>query len=871
VRRGTAVAKHHDQTGRQSMLNAEAQADFSQMLRDRRLAAGLTQEALAERAGLGVRSIQALERGESKPLRGTLLRLAGALDLTQEERGPFSVAAEPAPRRRAPAPSQAGGQTANTQPGQPAVSAHRHGYLPVPLTSFVGREQEMADIARLLSTARLLTMTGPGGTGKTRLTVQAAAAARPHHADGVVFVSLAAIGDSALVAVAIAAALGVRQGEDPSLTHALIAGLRAKRLLLVLDNFEHVAPAAPLVNELLAACAGLQIVVTSRMPLHVSGEQEYAVPPLPVPAAGDAEARDPVRLHRSAAVTLFVQRVQLVRPEFRLDDENAPVVAEICRRLDGLPLAIELAASRVKHMPPAALVSRLDQRLRILKGGPQDLPERQQTLRGAIAWSYDLLEPSEQTLFRRLAVFNGGWTLEAAEDVCAAEDLACEVLDLLDSLVDKSLILAEADACGDIRYGMLDSIRAFAAECMIESGEVETVQCRHAHYYRHLAREATPEPGQWMNTTWIAWTEREQDNLRAALRWARRRGEAEQEMRLMLPLVGLRYAHRQLREAQDELQNLLELQERHRGTVPPELRMQALAALAGCLLKDGEYSRSEALIEECLAHCRAQQLTAYVKIGLQVLGMICCATANLEQAAAVFEESRALAQASGSRVSELQALLGLGDVARGWGDGPTLAALSNEALILSRALGERDLEGFALHNMAIAAWLEQDLARAETLLAEGLTVFRQLDTRKLAIAELLTTLGRVKHALGDMEQARCRLKESLTIAQEFGPFFVVPDDMDELALVAATSGQHETAARLFGATRALRAARRMAPSPVYQPRMENAIAVARATMGDAAFDAALAAGQAMRGEDAIALALSTTGDVSISAAAGVPA
>src|ERR687894_2385677 len=404
--------------------------------------------------------------------------------------------------------------------------------LPMQPTPLVGREREVEDVReRLLAPeVRLLTLTGPGGTGKTRLALQAAADLLDEFEDGVFFVALATLTDPTLVASTVAQVLDVRESGDQPLIEGVKDYLKDKRLLLVLDNFEQVLEAAPLAGELLSA-PRLKVLATSRIPLGVYGEHEYAVPPLAVP--------DPKRLpglealSQYEAVRLFIERARAAKADFAVTSENAPAVAEICARLDGLPLAIELAAARVKLLPPGAMLGRLGRRLKLLTGGARDLPERQRTLRGAIEWSHTLLEEGEKTLFARLAVFSGGRTLEAIEAICDTEgDLPIEAFEGVSSLVDKSLLRQEEGPNGEPRFVMLETVHEFAREKLGQSAETQEIKRVHAEYFLTLIEVAHPELKGPDQLEWLERLEAEHDNMRAALSWASERKEVEVALRL---------------------------------------------------------------------------------------------------------------------------------------------------------------------------------------------------------------------------------------------------------------------------------------------------------------------------------------------------
>ncbi|MBV9280805.1 MAG: helix-turn-helix domain-containing protein, partial [Chloroflexi bacterium] len=492
-------------------------SSFGDLLRRHRLAAGLTQEDLAEHAGLSVRAISDLERATRHvPRKATVQLLLEALPVSERERGELEAAAR---RMSGAAPSGEG----------PDRRLHAPAH---PLTLFVGRERELAELGALLRRpeVRLVTLTGPGGIGKTRLALQLAASLAHAFRDGVCVVSLAHLahkgpgyGDADLVTAAIAEAVGVRERGGGALADTLKGALHDRQLLLVLDNFEHLLPASSLVADLLAGCPQLRMLVTTRAVLRLSGERVFEVPPLAVPAAGTLPDLEVVG--QSEAVRLFCDRAQAAKADFALTRENAEAIVELCRRLDGLPLAIELAASRSRVLSPRALLARLSGRLDLVRGGARDLPARQQTLRGTIAWSYQLLDEGEQQVFTRLAVFAGGCTLAAAEAVCRAEgDLPGDVLEGLSSLVDKSLLgVEEQEAPGghtEPRFVLLETIREYALEKLAERDELLDAQRAHAAYYLRLAEEAEVELEGPRQVAWLARLEREHDNLRAALRWA---------------------------------------------------------------------------------------------------------------------------------------------------------------------------------------------------------------------------------------------------------------------------------------------------------------------------------------------------------------
>jgi predicted ATPase/class 3 adenylate cyclase len=492
-----------------------------------------------------------------------------------------------------------------TAPGLPSefpplrTLESRPNNLPLQPTPLVGREREVAEIADRVQSegARLLTLTGPGGTGKTRLALQAAADLLEEFEDGVFFVALATITDPELVPSTIAVPLGVKESAEQPLTESLRGYLREKQLLLVLDNFEQVLESAPLVGELVAACPKLKILATSRIALRLYGEQEYSVPPLALP---DPRVLPPLEvLTQYEAVRLFLERARAVRAEFSVTNENAPAIAEICARLDGLPLAIELAGARVRILPPQKMLERLSNRLKLLKGGARDLPTRQQTLRGAIDWSHDLLEEEEKILFGRLSVFSGGRTLEAIEEICDPEgDL--DALEGVESLVEKSLLRQEEGPNGEPRFVMLETVHEYAREKLQESGEAEKFKLAHAEYFLALAEETEPEL-KGSGERWLEHLEAEHDNFRAALDWTPQPGDTDLALRLGGALMMFWDIRGHYSEGRRWLEKAL-AQDRH---APAAVRAKALGCLGRLAWQQGDLDRRRRPARKAWSWCEA--------------------------------------------------------------------------------------------------------------------------------------------------------------------------------------------------------------------------------------------------------------------------
>jgi predicted ATPase/class 3 adenylate cyclase/Tfp pilus assembly protein PilF len=732
------------------------------------------------------------------------------------------------------------------------LEAYRNN-LPLQPTPLIGREKEVAHVCNLLrgDETRLLTLTGPGGTGKTRLALQAAADLLDDFSDGTFFVPLATLTEAELFSSAVAETLGVRETGEQPLDETLKDYLSERRLLLVLDNFEQVLEAAPTITELLAEAPGLKVLATSRAPLGLYGEHEFPVPPLTMP---DLKHPPPLEsLTQYEAVELFVERAQAVKPEFEVTNESAPAVAEICVRLDGLPLAIELAAARIKMLPPKAMLQRLTSRLKLLTGGARDLPERQRTLRATIEWSFALLDQGEQVLFARLAVFSGGRTLEAIEAICDAEgDLPVDVFEGVSSLLDKSLLRQEEGPGGEPRFVMLETVHEFAREKLQESAEAGEIKRTHTEYFLTLAEEAYPELKGANQLQWLERLEVEHDNMRAALSWASEHKEVEVALRLGDALWLFWSTRGYQSEGRRWLQEALAID----GSVLPEVRAMALAGIGRLAFEQGDYDRAQEACEEglgLLANEARESSEAKLWL-LERLGWVAWAREEYEQAKQLFEESLAPSRKMKDTWWLATSLLGLALVTHSLGDYERATELYEQSMDLFREQGDKRRLSTCLNNLAMMVYSQGDLGRAAKLTLESVALVRELGARG-DVSIGLCNLGWIALLREDIGRAADIYKESLSLSWETGLNLVVQSTLEGFACLAGAKGEAEQTARLWGAAQALHETKDIPRDIDFLAAADARISAVRLGMGEEAWEEAWHKGRVMTLDEAVSYAL----------------
>ncbi len=866
-------------------VSSREQVSFGALLRRFRLAVGLTQATLAERAGLSERAVNDLERDPHRtPRLETVTLLAEALGLSPDDRAQLLAAARP---QGTHAP-----QRPTTFAASPTLPGAR---LPDMPNRFIGREQEVAAICARLQEpdVRLLTLTGPGGIGKTRLALRVATILERERAfaDGVVFVPLESLADAALVLPAIATALGITEPSSAPLAQRLAEWLRMRAMLLLLDNFEQVMPAALEIEHLLASCPSLTICVTSRVPLRLAREHEYSVPSLTLPDPAVQTTRADIL--DCDAVALLVQCAHAVSPGFTLTDANADAVATICVRLEGMPLAIQLAAARFKLLPPAVLLARLDQQLAILTGGPRDAPERQRTVRATLDWSYQLLTPSQQTLLRRLAVFAGGWTLEAAEGVCAGSPVEpAEALGLLDDLVGQWLVIV-GEQDGAARYRLLETIREYGLEKLRDAGEEALLRDRHFAWFLQLAEEIDAQ-------TWIMTPpaplrrvlRAEADNFRAALVWSRQEMSGQAELRLAAALQ--KFWTESANEGRLALRSALQ---RADPGVDGAIRARASLVAAGLAAMQTDAVEAARLAEDAVSVFgeRGDERNLAQALAIGMRNLIGSQPADPGQLAAAWDEILRLSRLTDNPRAVAETLWFRGDIALQHGDYAAAQRYLDECVVVSRHLNDSVMLSYSVISLSRVACIEGDVAQARALAEEGLALRRQ-EASAWPVAIALTSLGEVERFAGDDERAEALFTEALALFRglsadagiawslhNLGQIAALRTDAapraaslfaealtirhrhqyahgiaSELAAIAGLhgrAGEYERAARLLGATEALLERASTVLTPVDQAAFERDVAAARAQLDESAFDASWAAGRALSVDQAVAEAL----------------
>lgn len=772
------------------MSTTPALAPLIRRLRD---SAGLTQEELAERAGISVRTVSDIERGLRRSVyRDTAQRLADALEVEEEDRPDFVALARGRINRiRSDSPF-------SSSRGVPFPVAS----IPLPPTRLIGREREMDILMTAFAdpSIRLLTLTGSGGIGKTRVAAEAATRAQGMFRDGIFFVSLASVNEPDSVMPFVARALGFVASESPTVAE-IAEQVGDAQILVVLDTFEHVLEAGVSVGELLLTCDGLTLLVTSREALHIRGEHIIPIPPLDLPAEGVTD------LPSVASAALFLERARAVKPALRLDEEATGLLVDICRRLNGLPLAIELAASRVQHLPLLALRDQLESRLRVLTRGPTDLPPRQRTMRDTLAWSYDLLDPTEQSLFRAISVFTGGWTLEAADHVWGSTASDRDTLATLSALVDKSLVvLADAEGA-EPRYATLDVIGEYAAEQREEREETEALRLAHGLFFLSLAERAEQELGRSPQEAWYRRLLLEHDNLRNALRWATSGGQAELGVRLAGAVWQFWRAEGHFAEGRAWLERTLEAA----PGAPNQYRAKAMWGAAWLAFHQDDLRAAHAYSEQLLDITDEHDPTIMRRNGLTVIGMLHIAEGNFEAALVPLRRSVDICE----------------------GLGPTWHLATSKL------------------NLALASMHARRFQDASRLLQEALDLYLGFGDERF-IARVHIYLAHLALLEEHKTEARELFSEGLRRFSALGDQGGIAESLEGLASVNAADVRMEAAALLWGTATRVRESSTSKTLPFERALIDRWLDEARASLGEDQWDSMLAKGRGLDIDDAIA-------------------
>lgn len=866
---------------------------FGYWLKRKRKSLDLTQAELAGQVICSTATIRKIEAEERRPSAQIIERLAKIFNIPKNERTAFLQFA------RGKWKTTPGGIVEDV-PWRESVPVLLRTNVPTPLTSFIGREKEVEEIIRLLAKDRLITLTGPGGVGKTRLAIQTSKKMLSKFKDGVWWVELAPLMDETLVPQALATSLGVRETPNQSLNEALTNFLHSKQILLVLDNCEHlITGCAQLVDRLLSVCPALKILATSREALGLMSEDVWSVRVLSMPNAERLPLEDFLKYE---GIRLFVERASATRSDFTLTEQVALSVLQVCQRLDSLPLAIELAAARVKMMSVDEIAKYLDDRFNLLTAGSRTALPRHQTLRAAINWSYDLLPQPERIFFSRLSVFAGGFTLEAAEEVATGGEIAkSQVTDLLGQLINKSLVIVETHsktAEAETHYGMLETIREYAREKLDEANETEQLHRLHRDFFISLAEQAETKLKSALQVEWLDRLEVEHDNLRAVLQWTLKAKDVEATLRLAGTLSWFWSRRGYLSEGRGWLERALAAAG---ASIIPTVRAKALYEAAYIALAQGDFSRAHELVEQCinlwrtldpvgkhglnlalvllgkLTRDQGDPATARVIIEESVslardrgdswdlawslisLGMAIRDQEDYALARSIIEESVALWREQGDLWGLAEALHGLALVAYRQGDYEVAYSLTEDALLIRRGLGDKHPIAYSLHNLGVFALAQGDTNRARRFFEQDVVRFRELGD-KSGIVLSLQYQGLLALDEGDDVRAQSFYVEGLTLARETGPLWVPSNYLLGLANVAVRRDQFERAARLCGAANAHLAASASFWDAFERSYYERIVALARAALSESAFARAMEEGQAMTIEQAVAYGLEKSDD-----------